>query len=162
MIYNNYNPERQMSVSGKFGEIKFHFSDEGCVCIDNPRTLNRYHEVSNQQYDFTGKAGFFAFSQKQYEEGRDRLLASGIIQSADELCSWGYGFIATESCYDEFIAFGENRDKVIAAECDAQEVYFYEYNNHESMISWGGDSAAFDVIERIFSAKDVASVERIF
>jgi hypothetical protein len=45
-----------------------------------------------------------------------------------------------------FFKFYDDSRAAIPKECDPQEVYFYEYNNHECMIAWDGDKEAYDLI----------------
>lgn len=46
-------------------------------------------------------------------------------------------------------------------ECDPQEVYFYEYNNHECMIAWDGDKEAYDLIVGYWGEEVAKTIKRI-
>lgn len=47
-----------------------------------------------------------------------------------------------------------------AKECDPQEVYFYEFDNHESMVAWDGDYDAIKVVIDIFGVDVARKVKR--
>lgn len=61
----------------------------------------------------------------------------------------------------QYIATYDERAKQIPKECDPQEVYFYEWNNHETMYSWDGDYEAIKIILEYFGMEAAMSITRI-
>ena len=51
-------------------------------------------------------------------------------------------------------------DDRIKEDCDPQEVYCWEYNNHESFLSWDGDMGAIQVIIDIWGADVAKTIKR--
>lgn len=127
---------------------------EGGICMLNPQTINRYRELRTEQsnvnvykYDV-----FFAFSNTQFAEGLKKIRP---LKEGEKLVSIGGGGYGTRDGAKRLFEFYEEVDAKIKAECDPQEVYFYEYNNHESMIGWDGDTEAIKIIVAIWD-EDVA------
>ena len=48
-----------------------------------------------------------------------------------------------------------------AQECDPQEVYFYEFNNHECMYAFDGDDEAMELVIKIFGVEKAKQVNRV-
>ena len=69
--------------------------------------------------------------------------------------------IGTRKGIDDFMYFYEERDKQIPKECDPQEVYFYEYNNHECCYGWEGDTPAYELIVNYFGEDVAKAIKRI-
>ena len=115
----------------KANGVAYSFSEEGSVCMTAPKTINRYHELKAEQPKTESYGVFFAFGDKQFEEGRQQLIAKGYLKEGEEVCSAGMGMYGTEDEIHRYLDFYAERSKKIAAECDPQEVYFYECNNHE-------------------------------
>lgn len=126
---------------------------EGSIWMKNAKTIDRYIELKNDQPDAEGV--FFAFSKKQFEEGVDQLIQKGQFQPGGKLLSVGSGMFGTKEGLDKYFKHCENREELIKKECDPQEVYFYEFNNHESMIDWDGDKCAIEIVCDLWG-KDVA------
>ena len=57
--------------------------------------------------------------------------------------------------------FYDDSRAAIPKECDPQEVYFYEYNNHECMIAWDGDKEAYDLIVGYWGEEVAKTIERL-
>ena len=66
----------------------------------------------------------------------------------------------TQNGITDFINFYDDRNKAIPTECDPQEVYFYEYNNHESMFAWDGDLEAIKLIIDYYGADVARNIKR--
>lgn len=139
------------------------WDQEGAICMRNAKTIKRYMELKEESsnIDLNALGIFFAFSDQQYEEGLQDLIKRGIIKSDDKIyqlpISGGFG---TKQGYKAMIAeYSKNTDK-IRKECDPQEVYFYEYNNHESMLSWDGDSEALRYIFDIWGEEVARGIKR--
>lgn len=60
----------------------------------------------------------------------------------------------------QFSWFTQDTKHRIKNECDPQEVYFYEYNNHECMISWDGDLEAIRLIIDTWGKDVAATIKR--
>lgn len=128
---------------------------EGGIVMLNAQTIKRYREIQNQHPDADECGVFFAFSNEQFSEGYRHLVELGHIKDGDKVIRSVGGAFGTKDGLNKFFKFYEDRDKPIKEECDPQEVYFYEYNNHESMIAWDGDLDAIKIIIDIWGA-DVA------
>lgn len=132
---------------------------EGGICMLNPQTINRYHELRAEQsnvnvhkYDV-----FFAFSNTQFVEGLKRIRP---LEEGERLVSIGGGGYGTRDGVKRLFEFYEEVDTKIKAECDPQEVYFYEYNNHESMIGWDGDTEAIKIVVALWGEDVARNIER--
>lgn len=106
---------------------------------------------------------FFAFNNQQFEEGRQELIQNGKIKEGDKICSFPdvNGMFGTKDGITKFLNFYDDREKRISEVCDPQEVYFYEYNNFECMISWDGDEDAYRIVEQTFGKEAAKKVQRI-
>lgn len=84
----------------------------------------KYQEIKNQQAPLI--ECFFAFSNSQFEQGiKENNLENKKILSA------GNGLYGTKEGITNFLGFYDNLSKKIGEECNPQEVYNYEYANHE-------------------------------
>lgn len=131
---------------------------DGAIGMRNPKTIERYHEICKEQFDFDKHGLFFAFSNEQYEEERKRLVSKGFLKEDDELFSGPGGSIGTKEGFHAFAHFADEKDARIAKECDPQEVYIYEWENHECM--YGDEWRAFAIVERIFGKERASKVKR--
>ena len=111
-----------------------------------------YSELSNLQAPC--EHVFFAFSPQQFEEGR---VKSGI--GDEKIYSAGHGMYGTLDGINKFLSFYVELDKRIAAECDPQSVYDYEFCNHECSYTCD-DRDAFAIVVRIFGSEVAGSVKR--
>lgn len=133
----------------------------GGIVMINPRTIKRYKELKNSHPD-TGKYGvFFAFSKNQFKEGYDRLVKRGFIEDGDKIQYTRSGMYGTKGCIERFYRYYDTIYAKIKEECDPQEVYFYEYNNHECQISLDGDLDAINIIKEIYG-EDIADYIKRF
>lgn len=130
---------------------------DGGVVMENAKTIKRYIEIKNQHPDCDALGVFFAFGREQFDEAIERLTKLGKITDKSEIkyVSGFCGLYGTNDGLDAYFNFYTNRDKAIPTNCDPQEVYFYEYNNHESMYAWDGDLEAIKLIIAYWGA-DVA------
>lgn len=128
---------------------------EGGIWMNNAKTIDHYIELKNEHPDSKKYSVFFAFSNEQFAEGRKGLVERGLMTEDETLYKASGGLFGTGSGIKSFLNYYKERTKMIVAECDPQEVYFYEYNNHESMISWDGDKDAIELIVGYWG-KDVA------
>ena len=135
---------------------------DGAVRMFNARTIDRYKEMRSQHPDVDDYGVWFAFSNEQFEKGRKHAIEIGKFSPDDKITRHLHlNLFGTKESIASFYGFYEKRDEQISKECDPQEVYFYEYNNHECMISWNGDKDAISIIEHYWG-KDVAGrIKRI-
>lgn len=101
--------------------------------------MGKYAELI-LQFPELGKC-FFAFNKEEYAEG---LIKHGLIDS--EVVHAGYGLYGTR---EDIKLFAERRDarKIdIASQCTPQEIYDYEYYNHECSYT-GDDSEALEIVK---------------
>lgn len=134
---------------------------DGAVVMRNVKTLNRYHELVEERDNLNCYSYdcFFAFSNEQFEEGAKRIRP---LKEGEKYVSCGAGLYGTRNGVDKYFAAIAEYDKQIKQECDPQEVYFYEYNNHECFISWDGDEPAYNIVERIWGEERASQIVRIY
>ena len=133
---------------------------DGGVDMRNPRTLKRYVELQDEKYricpyDFDC---FYAFGQKQFDEYKKRIRP---LREGEKYVSAGAGLYGTRDGLDRLFAAIKDIDEKIKQECDPQEVYFYEYNNHECQISWDGDVEPMNIVIRIWGDEAAAKIVRV-
>jgi hypothetical protein len=96
---------------------------------------------------------FFAFSKQQFEEGVVEHHLEG-----KKLYDGGHGLVGTkegiQKLFDDYAAI----DKEVSEKCAPQEVYDYEFNNHECGYT-NDDSEPLAIVERIFGER-VSEVTR--
>jgi hypothetical protein len=119
----------------------------------NTSTKERYNKLS-QEHAPLHKC-FFAFSNIQFEDGR---IKAGIGED-EKIYQDSYGLYGTKEGLEAVYEFYEDRRKRIAAECYPQDVYDYEWNNHECMITYD-DEEAIQIIIDYFGEEQAKTVER--
>lgn len=97
---------------------------------------------------------FFAFSEEQFSQG---LEETGLNRS--NIVTTNFGLYGSKRGIQKLLSDYEERDKRIALECNPQEVYDYEFDNHECDYT-GDDTEAMEIVLRIFSPQDAAKVNR--
>lgn len=134
---------------------------EGHIVMLNPQTIERYKEIRNSHPDGEKLGFFFAFSNEQFNNGKKMLISKGHLKEGQKLCysSSVNGLFGTKEGLDGMYSFYDDNDKKIKEECDPQEVYFYEYNNHECMFT--NDSEAYDKVKSIFGEDVAIAIKRI-
>ena len=114
--------------------------------------MTKYQEIKNIQPEL--KEGFFAFSDKQYKEGVEKNNLQG-----KKLYSGGMGLYGTHEGIKNFFAAIEAKNQRVTDECDPQEVYEYEFVNHECEYV-GDDSEAFELVVEYFGEERANKVKR--
>ena len=130
----------------------------------NAKTVERYQEITNKQPNSVEYGIFWAFSNKQFEEGYKMLVNKGFIKEGDKVkrvSAMSGMFGASFELIKKFFDFYANNDKLIAAECDPQEIYFYECNNHEYMYDWDGDAEPLRIIYKIWGREVAEKIHRV-
>lgn len=118
------------------------------------KNYKSYSEVKNQQPDLEKMGVFFAFNDKQFNEGIERLHLQG-----KKLCNGLGGAIGTEEGLKQMMDFYDNLSKRIANVCDPQEVYDYEFGNYECDYIMD-DSQAYDIVKNYFGKERAMTVKR--
>ena len=133
---------------------------EGGVVMHNAKTIGRYKQLMDEKHhiDCYRYDCFFAFSNQQFAEGLKKIRP---LKEGEKLVSVGAGMYGTRDGVDRFFAAYDEVDRRVKDECDPQEVYFYEYNNHESMLSWDGDTEPMKIITRIWGEEAASQIVRL-
>lgn len=148
------------TVATSRGELQYYRDwekTEGGIVMVNPQTIARYIEIRSGHPNIERFGCFFAFGNKQYDENLAAAIRAGRIKEGEKLYYHPTvsGLHGTAEGIAAFLKAYDDRDAAIPVECDPQEVYFYEWNNHETMYSWDGDVDAIRIIISYFSV-DVA------
>ena len=104
--------------------------------------MANYRELRSLQPD--GSKIFFAFSEKQLEEGLQKIGAK-----RDEVIRGFGGVIGRKEDVKAFLGFYDEINERIAKECSPQEVYEEEFWNHEGGYTWD-DSIAKQIAKDLF------------
>lgn len=137
--------------------ITRNWENDGALEIHGATTLDTYFELREKQrnFDMKGKC-FFAFSKEQFEQGcKDINLKEG-----EKVCQTRHGMFGRKEDIDWVFAELAKIDKEIAEKCDPQEVYFYEWNNHECMYT--DDDTVMGIIRVIWGDERAKSIKRVF
>lgn len=146
-------------VNSKFA-YKSDSSNDGMLSWSNDKTINRYRQICDERsaIDTTKFDIFWAFSNQQFADG---LKSIRTLKDGEKLVRIGAGGFGTRDGVDRWLKCLREYDDRIKSECDPQEVYCYEYNNHESFISWDGDMGAIQVIIDIWGIDVAKSINRL-
>lgn len=113
--------------------------------------MSKYTEIKDQHPELVDC--FFAFSNQQLNEGWDK------IGRDKELRSGGNGLYGTVEGIRKLWADYDAINKRIGEECDPQEVYEYEHNNHECSYT-NDDSEAMKICIAYFGEERAALIKR--
>ena len=116
--------------------------------------MSKYTEIT-QQHPETIDC-FFAFSVEQLAAGK-----AGLSDPNAKIYNGGHGLFGTKEGILNFYKAYEERDKRIAAECDPQEVYNYEFGNHECSYT-NDDTDAIKIVLGYFGVERTREVKRRF
>lgn len=130
---------------------------DGAIRMKDAKTIAHYKELKDMNPDCKECDCFFAFCKSQFREG---LKSIRPLKDGEKLISAGGGLYGTKDGPDKFFAFYDEIVEKIKAECDPQEVYFHEYNNHESMIAWDGDTEAIKLVIGYWGVEIARSITR--
>lgn len=111
-----------------------------------------YQEIKSEQPELV--ECFFAFSTKQYDEG----LAQIGVEKSRMRQAYG-GLYGTNEGIQKLFDFYEKMDSRIALEIAPQEVYNYEFNNHECSYTCD-DSEAMKITISYFEPEQYNEVKR--
>ena len=132
---------------------------DGIMEYKNAKTLKRYHALRYERNNFNiGEFEcFFAYSDKQFEEGKKSIRP---LNPGEKLHYLGAGCYGTKEGMERLVDFYHNIRHTIAKECDPQEVYCFEFNNYESAISYDGDMEAMRVVIDFFGMEAAKRINR--
>ena len=133
------------------------WEQEGHIVIIDPKTTALYHQL---KYEDQPPAGdyFWAFSQEQF----DRAIKDKHLEDANIVRVSGCGgLFGTSKAIADLETYYANQRKRISAECNPQEVYFYECNNFEYMYNWDGDEEAIKLILDYWGEDVARGIKRI-
>ena len=97
-----------------------------------------YAKIKDQQPKLS--ECFFAFSNEQYEAG----IKKNNLEN-QKIFDGGLGLYGTQKGIQCLMTFYDKLSKEIAEKCTPQEVYDYEFNNHECGYT-GNDSKAIEIV----------------
>lgn len=128
---------------------------EGHIVIEQPKTIELYHKL---KYNDQPPAGdyFWAFSTEQFKQ---QLKAKKL--EGKPLCRVGGGLYGTHEGIEALEAYYASVRERIRTECNPQEVYFYECNNHEYMYNWDGDEEAIKLVLDYWGEDVARGIKRI-
>lgn len=130
------------------------WDNDGVLWYHGEQTLGLYHQLKDEMYHHEFSGIFFAFSDEQFMNGCKRIGVDPNNTKGVLFKIPGGGF-GTREGLDAMYAYYDGIDKRIREECDPQEVYLCEYNNHEGCINMEGDTEAIQIIIDTYG-KDVA------
>ena len=132
---------------------------EGGIRMVGAKTIGRYLELKSEHPDSDKYGIFFAFDAKAYGQGCKRLEERGYLKGGAKVVSAGAGMYGTREEITRYLDFYGEREKIMAKECNPQEVYFYEWNNHECMFD--NDDSAMKIVISIFGNEAAHKVYRL-
>lgn len=147
------------------GELRYYRdwdNYEGGVVMLNAKTIKRYRQIKDTHPNADKYGVFWAFSREQFAEGYKHLIELGHIKDGDKISQdKETGCYGTKDGLEGFFKFYDENLANIPKECDPQEVYFYEYNNHECMFAWDGDEDAIKIIRLYWGDEVAEKIHRI-
>lgn len=128
---------------------------DGMLDIHNAQTLDKYQAIRGEQYKHKPLEVMFYCDLKKVVEELEPLLNDG-----EKIICFADGCFATPKGLSMLEEFHASINERIKKECDAQEVYYYEYNNHESCINYEGDTDAIEIILDIYGEETARTIKR--
>lgn len=115
--------------------------------------MTKYKDLLDVLLEFPQEC-FFAFDDTQFNEAiKERNL------NIEDIKSCGNGLYGTIGGIKQFISNVKEKDKRISKECTPQEVYDYEFANHECGYV-GDDREAFEIVLYYFDPVVALGVQR--
>jgi hypothetical protein len=111
-----------------------------------------YQQIKNQQPVL--RDCFFAFSTEQFNEGVKKHNLEG-----QKIYRGHGGLYGTSEGINELMSFYDNLNERIGKECDPQEVYNYEFDNHECSITCD-DTEVMKIVLGIFTEEQCLNIKR--
>lgn len=125
---------------------------DGYLILKNAKTLDLYHELRDKQRNVPTNC-FYAFSTEQFKQGLATLKSKGLFRENESLGRTRMGLFGYRDWLDSLFSEIDRIDKEMADKCDINEIYCFEYNNHECMYS--DDSLAYSTVVAIFGIERV-------
>lgn len=131
------------------------WEQEGHIVIIDPKTTALYHQLKYNDQPPAGEY-FWAFSTEQFKQ---QLKAKKL--EGKPLCRVGGGLYGTHEGIEALEAYYASVSERIRAECNPQEVYLYECNNHEYMYNLDGDEEAIKIIMQYWGEDVARTIRRV-
>lgn len=130
----------------------------GTLKIEGAKTLGTYHRLFYENHP-PMEGCFFAFNDKQFEEGYEQI--KHLLGENEKIVSVGNGsgLYGKREYIDRFFDFYNDKNKLIREQCDPQEVYYYEWNDHEVCYSHD-DEDVIKIIIDIWGADVAKTIKR--
>lgn len=128
---------------------------DGHIRMINAKTLDRYYQLAYKNNPPEGEY-FYAFSVDQVKQG----IAAKHLEN-EKIYRASGGLFGTKVGIDNLFKHFDAINELIKADCNPQEVYFFEYNNHECMYSYEGDEPAIKLIIDYWGADVARTIVRI-
>ena len=127
-------------------------------------TMERLIHEGKIAQDYVAPLGV-ELKKKQHEpvitfNGEQGLKTIRPLENGEKLMMFKAGCYGTKDGVKRLVAFYKDMRERIANECQPYEIYCYEYNNHESFISWDGDMGAIMIIVEIFGVETAKKIQR--
>lgn len=136
---------------------------DGAIRMVNPKTIDIYKSLRYRQPNADEYGVFFAFSEDRFNEGYNHLIELGLIKDGEKVVRSSRipeMFCANKELLKKWWQFYYDNDKEISEKCNPQEVYFYEYNNHEAMINYEGDLEPIKIVASLFGREVAKKITR--
>lgn len=133
---------------------------EGMLAYRHAKTIKHYLKLkqSCNGFDFADYEMFAAFNDEQWQKG---IASIRPLKDGEKLVCIAPGVYGTREgakrYHDRVMAVCDR----ITAECDPQEVYVYEYNNHECALAYYGDEDAVQLVVTHFGWEAAAKLRRV-
>lgn len=142
---------------------------EGMFAYKNDKTIHHYRELigefgTNKKHPAhivmeDPANGFYAFTNEDFEKCYNAMKPH--LKEGEKVISAGGGiYFSPEGLKKYRDALREVENKV-REECDPQEVYVHEFNNHECVIDWDGDEKAIEIVKDYFGLEVAKSIKRV-
>lgn len=140
--------------------FKQDWDNDGYLVISNASTINRYIELNDKRNNTPLKNFdmFCAFSDEQFDEGCKKIRP---LKEGEKYVRFGSGIFGTKDGFERWKKFSEEIEQQIKAECEPQEIYLYEYNNHEGCINFDGDLEAIKIIMNTWGLDEARKIKRL-
>ena len=114
--------------------------------------MGNYAQIKDQQPELVDC--FFAFSNEQFAKGLDKFNLK-----KEDIVVGGGGLYGTKEALLKLNDYYDKQHDRIANECDPQEVYNHEHNNHECSYV-GDDAEAMKIVVAYFDIDKAKTVKR--
>lgn len=136
------------------------WDNDGFLRIDGSRTGKLYLKLQYETHpDCIKHRCFFAFSKEQFEQGIKSIKLD--VENGEKVISAGLGLYGTKEGLDSFYKEYDSIRERIRTECNPEDVYFEEYNNHECCIDYDGDEQAIAKIINIWGMDEARKIKRL-